>query len=672
MHDSYLYLEKAHSAKSVKWAKKQTTSAVQHLSSTPSYTALYEEASAMFGDDDKTNFAVIRNDGFAYAFVTTKHNPLGTLCRMTARDYKNGNDNWDVLLDVDALAKTEGTNWSFAGSTLSPNKERLMISLSPDGGDAKVVREFDIKTKSFTNAGLDLELGKIRFTYVDDDTLYVASNCDGEVTKSSYAKNLRLVKRGINYQDSEIIYTIDDEDMLICAVRNRKNKHNFIYISKTFWESEMFYINKDETVTRLNLPKKLSLSDTSKHYIYLHLQEDWLVNGVTYPTGAIVSVNLKQLIKGKQNVKIVYQAPKGCVTDGFKLLNAKTAIISQMKDVCGELLILKYLAGVWHVDHKIALPENGSPIIGSYIKKQHILLVKYTSYTKPTTQYAYSLKNKSLKLIKSQKSFFDSSSMEVTQKFATSDDGTKIPYFMLHKKGLKLNGRNPTILYGYGGFSISLAPSYGATNGKLWVERGGVYVVACIRGGAEYGPEWHTSVLKQNRHKCYEDFESVASKLISSKVTSPKHLGIHGGSNGGLLVGACVTRRPELFGAVCCAVPLLDMLRLKYIGAGASWLDEYGDPDESPEMKEYLEGYSPYHNVKKGVEYPRIYFTASQADDRTHPCHARKMVALMQEKGHDVLYNETAEGGHTGGTDINSRAKQTALLYSYFHSELTD
>ncbi|MFT7145107.1 MAG: prolyl oligopeptidase [Alphaproteobacteria bacterium] len=694
MHDPYLYLEapskdlptKKQKLRANAWGNKQTAKAVSHLKATSSYASLHADACTILGDKDKAIFATIRDDNFAYNFKTDENNPLGRLRRKALRDYENNRGVWDILLDVGAVAKSEGTNWSYAGSTLSPNKKRLIIKLSPDGGDATVLREFDIETKSFVKDGLNIGLGKVNFCYIDDDTLLVSSTCENDLTKSSYARRARLVKRGRAYQNSESIIRIEEDEMAVYPFRchDTNFSHTFIEVALTFWTYELYYVGEGNALTKLKLPAKLSISAIDKTHIYLHLQEDWKVDikanlydegvvesSVTYKTGDIVTVHLAQALKGKLDVQLVYRADSNSVIEDFSYLNGRTAVISQMKDVCGELLVLKKSAATWHVDHKIALPENGSVSVGAYIEKQHKLIVYYTNHLTPSTEYIYHLKNRSLKAIKSQKSHFDNENMQVTQQFSTSKDGTKIPYFIMHKKGLQLNGKNPTILYGYGGFSVNLEPGFSNLVGKLWLERGGVYVIANIRGGAEYGPTWHTSVLEQNRHKCYEDFESVAEKLIADKVTSTPNLGISGGSNGGLLVGACVTRRPELYGAVNCAVPLLDMIRLEHIGAGASWVGEYGKPSDSPEMESYLLGYSPYHNVKENVKYPRIYFSASQADDRTHPAHARKMVVLMTEQGHDVLYNETTEGGHTGGTDINKQAEEYALKYSYFFSELT-
>tara|TARA_R110000868_G_scaffold189695_2_gene433096 strand:+ start:144346 stop:146370 length:2025 start_codon:yes stop_codon:yes gene_type:complete len=673
MHDPYLYLEEIDSKESVTWAQEQTAKAVSHLSSTKHYSNLMDEALDIHGNTDKVEFAHIQKDDNAYKLITSKEHPLGVLCRMPKESYLKNSSNWEELLDLNKLAKSESVNWSYEGFILSPDKTRLMIMLSPDGGDDIVAREFDIASKSFTKDGLDIARGKTRFSYVDDDTLLVASTCDGDVTNSTYAQNLRLLKRGEIFNNTPIIFSCAKNSISVQAFicKDDDFKHCFVYESLTFWTSNLYYLHADNTKTKLNLPLSLSVSSVDKKFIYLHLQEDWTVGKETYSTGDIVSVHLTKLLKGHLQVKNIYQATCGAIINSFNVIDKNTAVVNQMKDVCSQLLILKKRFWSWEVVDEVPLPETGSANFDNYLEDTKQIIVSYTDNITPYTEYAYCLKSKALSPIKSQKSLFNHNEMQVTQKFATSKDGTQVPYFIMHKKGLVLDGNNPTIMYGYGGFNINMTPNFSNIIGKLWLERGGVYVLTNIRGGAEYGPAWHASALKQNRHKCYEDFEAIAEKLIAEKVTSSKCLGIKGGSNGGLLVGACVTRRPDLFGAVFCSVPLLDMIRLEHIGAGESWVGEYGRPSDSPEMEAYLRSYSPYHNVKADVKYPRIYFSASQADNRTHPCHARKMVALMNAQGHNVLYNETVEGGHTGGTDIQQCAEETALVYSYFLSELT-
>lgn len=675
MKDKYLYLEDVHAADAVKWADQQTNKAVPYLKSSSVYGDMHAETCDILGREETQKFANIRDDDFAYYFETNAKYPLGVLMRMPADDYLNGQDSWEILLDVGLIAKKESTNWSYGGSKLSPNYKRLLIALSPDGGDAQILREFDIRTKSFVKGGFEVDVGKMRYCYVDDDTIAVSSTCDGDVTNASYARNVCLVKRGERYQECDSVFECDVQDMGPAAfsIIEKGYSHVFIQNALTFWEHEYYYL-QGEMPVKLPIPLTANVVDVDKHYVYLMLQDDWQTNGKAFKAGDIVSLNINKALHDKVDAALVFRAPDGMSVvrdDPIQVLNRNTAVVECMEDVCSRLFVLKKKSGIWSVDTEVPVPKTGTAYFGSYIKSKNSIFVGYTDFVTPTTRYIYNFKTGELTPFIHQNAYFDGENMQVTQQFATSKDGTKVPYFVIHKKGLELNGKNPTILYGYGGFRISLTPNYSGTMGKLWLERGGVYVIANIRGGGEYGPDWHASALKMNRHKCYEDFEAVADKLIADGVTSNANIGIYGGSNGGLLVGACVTRRPEAYKAVCCAVPLLDMIRLEHIGAGDSWVGEYGRPSDSPEMEAYLYGYSPYHNVKEDVNYPRIYFYASRADDRTHPCHARKMVALMQEKGHDVLYNETVEGGHTGGTDINKRAESSALTFAYFYNELT-
>lgn len=674
MKDKYLYLENAHSTEAVQWCDKQTNKTVSHLKSVPEYVDMHAEACDILGCEETAKFAEIRDDNFAYYFETNAKHPLGVLKRMPVDDYLNGLQDWEEILDVDALAIKEGKNWSYNGSLLSPNYKRLLIALSPDGGDAKTIREFDIETKSFVENGFHVDVGKVIYCYVDDDTIAVSSTCDGDVTNGSYARNVCFVKRGERYQDCDSVFECDVKDLLVApmAFRHKNYRHFIIKKALTFWTYE-YYFMQDSIPVKLPIPLTADIVEVDKHYIYMMLQEPELMNGKAYMPGDIVSLNINKALNGKVDATLVFRAPDGMSVvrdDPIQVLNRNTAVVECMEDVCSRLFVLKKKSGIWSVDAEVPVPKTGTAYFGDYIKQKNSIFIGYSDFITPTTRYIYNLKTGKLKQFIQQNSYFDSKDMQVKQEFATSKDGTKIPYFIVYKKGLKLNGKNPTILYGYGGFRISLTPSYSGINGKLWLERCGVYVIANIRGGGEYGPDWHASALKQNRHKCYEDFESVADQLIADNITSNANIGIYGGSNGGLLVGACVTRRPDAYKAVCCAVPLLDMVRLEHIGAGDSWVGEYGRPSDSTEMEAYLYGYSPYHNVRSDAQYPRIYFYASRADDRTHPCHARKMVARMQELGHDVLYNETVEGGHTGGTDINKRAESSALTFAYFFHEL--
>lgn len=675
MKDPYLYLEDVKDPKAVAWSDAQTAKAVDYIKSAPVYAEMHKEVCDILGREETEKFAAIRKDNFAYYFECNAKHPLGVLMRMPADDYLNGRSNWETVLDVDALAKAEGINWSYGGTTLSPNHKRLLVALSPDGGDAKVLREFDLATKSFVEGGFEVALGKLRYAYVDDDTIAVSSTCDREVTNSSYARHVRLVKRGQRYQDCESVFESDVKHIGPDGFSyiDKGCRHVFIINTVTFWEYE-YYLLQGQTPVKLPIPLTANIVDVDKHYVYLMLHEDWSVDGSNFQSGDVVSVKISNAVRSKVDATLVFRAPKGMtiVRDSpINVLNRNTIVVECLKDVCSRLFVLKKRSGVWSVDTEVPVPQKGTAYFGSYIKSKNSIFVGYSDFTTPSTRFVYNLKTGQLKTFLQANGHFDGDAMEVTQQFVTSKDGTKIPYFVMHKKGLKLNGKNPTILYGYGGFRISLSPGYSNVTGKLWLERGGVYVVANIRGGGEYDSQWHASVLKQNRHKCYEDFEAVADKLIADGVTSNANLGISGASNGGLLVGACVIRRPEAYKAVYCSVPLLDMIRLEHIGAGESWVSEYGRPSDSPEMEAYLYSYSPYHNVKADANYPRIYFYASRADDRTHPCHARKMVARMEELGHEVLYNETVEGGHTGGTDINNRAESHALTFAYFYQELT-
>jgi prolyl oligopeptidase len=395
----------------------------------------------------------------------------------------------------------------------------------------------------------------------------------------------------------------------------------------------------------------------------------WQVGGKTYPAGALLLTDFEGFLKGERRFEVVFE-PAARRTLAGLTATRNHLILNELDNVRNRLYVLTRKGGAWHREPLPGVPEFGTvaaAAVNAEVSDDYSLVV--TDYVTPPTFYLGTVGKGAAKKIRQLPAAFDAKGLTVTQHEAVSKDGTRIPYFQVARKGLLLNSKNPTLLYGYGGFGIPLLPAYDPTVGAAWLEKGGVYVVANIRGGGEFGPGWHQAALKQNRHRAYEDFIAVAEDLIRRKVTSPRHLGVKGESNGGLLVGNMLTRRPDLFGAVVCQVPLLDMERYHKLLAGASWVAEYGNPDVPAEWKS-LRTISPYHNVRKGVRYPKALFTSSTRDDRVHPGHARRMVAKMRALGHDVLYYENLEGGHYGSADNQQEAFMSALAYTFLWNEL--
>ena len=399
------------------------------------------------------------------------------------------------------------------------------------------------------------------------------------------------------------------------------------------------------------------------------LRDDWSVAGKSLKKGDLIAVPLAQAAAGKvDTVDVIYSPGETAAIQGVGI--AKDAIYLDLLDnVVGRLVATRKGATGW-TQADIALPANGSLNIVSTDGSSTDVLVNYTNFLQPDTLYIME-NGGTPQAIKSLPARFDAANLTAEQRFAVSKDGTRVPYFIVHKKDMKLNGDNPTLLYGYGGFEISMTPAYMSVFGKAWLEQGGAYVVANIRGGGEFGPRWHQAALKANRQRAYDDFQSVAEDLIKTKVTKPARLGIQGGSNGGLLTGVTMTQCPDLFGAVIVAVPLLDMMRYHTMLAGASWMGEYGDPEKADE-RAWIAKYSPYQNVRKNVKYPEAFVYTSTKDDRVHPGHARKFVAKLERQGHKVMYYENMEGGHSAAANLKQRAEVTALQVVYLTQKLID
>jgi prolyl oligopeptidase len=399
----------------------------------------------------------------------------------------------------------------------------------------------------------------------------------------------------------------------------------------------------------------------------VQLKSDWTVGSATYRTGTLISLNFSELVKGNKDIQIIFEPNEFSSISAVSTTKNKL-LVNLLTDVTSQLHIFSYDNGKW-VNEIVDAPKLGTISIVTTTDANDNYFFNFQNFITPSTLYAANAANNTFEAYKSLPAFFDASNFEVKQFKAKSKDGTMVPYFMVAKKGLKYDGTNPTLVYAYGGFEVPLTPSYSATTGVSWLEKGGVYVLANIRGGGEYGPKWHQAGLKENRQNVFDDLYAVTEDVISKKVTSPKHVGVMGGSNGGLLVGVAFTQRPDLYNAVVCQVPLLDMKRYNKLLAGASWMGEYGNPD-IPEEWEYIKKYSPYHNLKEGTKYPEVYFYTSTRDDRVHPGHARKMAAKMNDMGYKTFYYENTEGGHAGSSTNEQSAKSTAMTYSYLLMKL--
>jgi prolyl oligopeptidase len=607
---------------------------------------------------------------YYYNFWRDKNNPQGVWRRTTLAEYRKESPKWEVLLDIDALGKAEGVNWVWGGANcLRPAYDRCLISLSRGGADADVTREFDVSDKAFVIGGYSRPEAKGQIGWIDIDTVYVSTDFGpGSMTSSGYPRIAKEWKRGTPMSAAKTVYEGQESDISVGAYRDDTPgfERDFVYRGLTFYTNELYLRGKSGTLTKLDLPDGAQ-KGAFREWLSVELRQPWTVGGREYQAGSLLAIRLEAFLSGARNFDVLFE-PAQNTSLASTAVTKDHVIINVLEDVKNRLYVLTPGNNGW-----TRAPLAGAPAFGAVgisavdADESNDYFMTVTDYLTPTSLLLGTVGRTPEKL-KQLPGFFDASQHEISQQFATSKDGTRVPYFIVSKKNLVRNGKNPTLLYGYGGFEVSLTPNYSAGVGRAWLSQGGVYVVANIRGGGEYGPRWHQAALKADRNKAYEDFAAVAEDLIARKITMSKHLGIQGGSNGGLLMGNMTVMYPQLFGAVVCQVPLLDMKRYHKLLAGASWMAEYGNPDTDDWS--FLKAYSPYQNVRKDVRYPPVLFTTSTRDDRVHPGHARKMMARMQEQGHDVTYYENIEGGHGGAANNAQSATMSALAFTFLKQKL--
>ncbi len=669
--DPHQWLEDVEGEKALSWVRERNAKSEAALASTPEFKKLESEILAILDSDAKIP-GVYKQGDYYYNFWQDKQHERGIWRRTTLAEYKKPNPQWDVILDIDALNKAEGENWVWAGANcLRPAYTRCLISLSRGGADANVSREFDLASRTFIEGGYFRPEAKGGMSWIDENNVFVYTDFgDGTMTTSGYPRQARLWKRGTPLASAELVYEGKPTDMYISAMHDDTPGYERDFVSNTiaFYNNELYLRGKDGKLSKIDVPNSIN-KNVVRDWLVLRPREDWVVAGKTYKGGSLLVANFNDFMAGKRDITVLFEPDQRSSLAGVTWTK-NHVVINVLEDVKNKLTVLTPGKDGWKRSAFVGAPAIGTIGVGAVDSDESdAVWMTVSGYTTPTTLSIAEI-GKQPDVLKTMPTFFDASNQVVEQHFATSKDGTKVPYFIVHKKGMKLDGENPTLLYGYGGFEISLTPGYSGGIGKGWLEKGGVYVVANIRGGGEYGPRWHRAALKENRHKAYEDFAAVAEDLIARKITQPKRLGVQGGSNGGLLTGNMLTQYPELFGAVVIQVPLLDMRRYNQLLAGASWMAEYGDPDK-PEEWAYIQTFSPYHLFDASKKYPPTLFTTSTRDDRVHPGHARKMMAKMEAANKDALYYENIEGGHGGAANNAQRAHMNALAYTFLWNTLS-
>ncbi|MBD8525169.1 prolyl oligopeptidase family serine peptidase [Pseudomarimonas arenosa] len=667
--DPYLWLEGVTDSQALEWVKQRNAESEQAIAAGAEFKALERDLKAILDSDAKIPYVQKMGEHY-YNFWKDQKHQRGLWRRTTLAEYRKDSPQWEVLIDLDALNKAEGENWVWHGADcLKPDYTRCLISLSRGGADADVTREFDSGKKEWIKDGFFRPEAKGGLGWIDQDRVYVYTDFGpGSLTSSGYPRQVKEWRRGTPMSEAKLVYEGLESDLYIAAGHDDTPGFERDYVSRAlaFYNNEL-YLRQGEGLVKIEAPNSANKS-IHREWLLLELREPWEVGGKQWQPGSLLATKLDSFLAGKRDFDALFEPSETTSLDGFSATRHHL-LLNVMDDVKNRLFVLTPGADGWARE-----PLKGAPSVGrlsaTAVDPDHsdAYFLTVSDFITPTRLMLGAV-GEAPQQLKALPSFFDATGLQVSQHFATSKDGTRVPYFQVASKDLPLNGRHPTLLYGYGGFEVSLTPSYSASAGRGWLSRGGVYVIANIRGGGEYGPRWHQAALKQNRLRAYEDFAAVAQDLIDRKVTGKAHLGIQGGSNGGLLVGNMVTLYPDLFEAAVCQVPLLDMKRYNKLLAGASWMAEYGDPDKSEEW-DFIRHFSPYHNVEPGQDYPAMLFTTSTRDDRVHPGHARKMMARMMEQGHEVLYYENIEGGHGGAADNSQAAHMQALAYAFLWQRL--
>ncbi len=661
--DPYLWLEEIDSDAALDWVKARNAESSGELEAVPQFASIHARNLEIYHSAERIPSVVIRGEHL-YNFWRDDKHVRGIWRRTNLAQYRQAAPQWETIIDVDALAAAENESWVWMGPTcLAPEYRVCMIGLSRGGADAVVRREFDTVRKEFVTDGFVLPEAKSEVSWKDADTIWVATDLGaGSLTTSGYPRVAKEWRRGTPITAARTVFEglQDDVGVMAYSRHTPEGRYDIAARYPSIFEEENFIMLGGRLV-RLDLPSDAWMRGFFKDHMLVSLRSDWTVAGKTYPQAALLAIKLDAFLRGNRKFDLIFEPSEKTSLRAVSPTSDRL-LLTVLDNVRGRLWALRCSPDGWQRE-QLTLPGLGQVRVTSTADNRDMFFFKYQDSLTPSSLWLIEGSSEPVK-VKSEPDFFDPAGMKMVQYEATSADGTKVPYFVVLPKGFVANGSNPTMLYGYGGFEISTTPYYRATWGSAWLERGGVAVLANIRGGGEFGPRWHQAALKANRHKSFEDFIAIAEDLVARKITSTAHLGIMGGSNGGLLVAAVLTQRPDLFKAVVCAAPLIDMKRYHKLLAGASWMSEYGDPDK-PEEWAFIKTWSPYHNLKKDAGYTKVLLTSSTRDDRVHPAHARKMAAKMLDLGYPVFLYENIEGGHSGAADENQRAYINALEMAY-------
>ena len=694
--DEFLWLEDIYGHRQLDWVRGENRATEQLLSDTD-FERTERRLLEVLDSTDRIPMAA-KHGAHYYNFWRDAEHPKGLWRRTGWDSYYSPEPQWEILLDLDDLSRTEGADWVWGGAAfLRPadgvSYRRALLALSPDGGDAARYREYDVVDRAFVPGGFDIPAAKNRISWAGPDELYVGTDFGpGSMTASSYPRTSRVLRRGEQPAAATPFFEVPEDHMMAVVARDQTPGFERVLAVDIidFYRSSTF-LRRGGDWLRLDVPLDVNV-DVHRQWLVLRPRTDWELAGTVHPAGSLLAADLEAFLAGDRNLATLFTPDPATSLQSWSWTR-DYLLLNLLRDVSSEISVLDPAAG-WSSSVLDACPPLHS--VDAYAvddeddQAGNDYWLISTGFLTPSTLSRGTLagagrgggtQGGDAAEIKASPSFFDTAGCTVEQHFAVSADGTRVPYFQVGPAGPVLDGGNPTLLNGYGGFEQALTPSYSGIVGRGWLERSfvdesgikrsGVYVLANIRGGGEYGPEWHRAALQENRHRAYEDFAAVAEDLITRGVTSREHLGCTGRSNGGLLVGNMLTTYPHLFGAVSCGVPLLDMRRYTKLSAGYSWIAEYGDPDD-PEQWEFVKTFSPYHLLKDDADYPPTLIWTATSDDRVGPVQARKMAARMKAKGVEkVWFHEALEGGHAGAADNRQSARMHAMSYEFLWEALT-
>jgi prolyl oligopeptidase len=661
--DPYLWLEDISGDDALDWVRRHNEPAIAELGG-DRFDKMRAEALEILDTDARIPYGRRRGE-YLYNYWRDADNPRGLWRRTTLASYRTEEPDWDVILDLDALAEAEDENWVWAGAeVIEPEYTLALIELSRGGADAAVVREFDMEKREFVSDGFQLPEAKSGMSWEDADTVLVGTDFGpGSMTESGYPRIVKRWRRGQPLQDAQTLFSGDPSDVSVGGGFDRTPGFERLLITRSldFFNRERYELRDDELI-RIDVPTDANIA-MHREWLLIRPRTDWAVGTTIYPAGCLLAADYHEFLAGTAELSVVFEPDEHSSLESYAWTRDQLVLVT-LVDVASRVELVS--PGSWQAVPIAGIPPNTHTVLVDVDEYGDEMFLDSSGFTFPS-RLLWGRAGDEVTEIKSAPAFFDASDIDVSQNFVASADGTMIPYFVVAHRNP--TGPGKTLLNGYGGFESSSTPGYGGVLGRLWLSRGGTYVLANIRGGGEYGPGWHTQAMREGRHLVDEDFAAVAADLVRRGITTVEQLGAQGGSNGGLLMGIMLTKYPELFGALVCSVPLLDMRRFHLLLAGASWVAEYGDPD-NPDDWEFISKYSPYQNISADRRYPPVLITTSTRDDRVHPGHARKMTAALEAAGQPVQYYENIEGGHAGAADNAQTAFRSALIFEFLHRML--